>query len=83
LVELFEEGIEGHRVGRPFRAWGMWGALVLGRCPRLSWNAPLVLIGMQVAPLALEMSCSNAPKGQSTVARGNAPGLGLKKIPEP
>jgi hypothetical protein len=35
LVELFEESVESHALGRPFRAWGFVGALFLGRCPRL------------------------------------------------
>ena len=51
----------------------------LGRCPKLGWDAPLALeIEMQVAPLELGMSFSNAPKGHSTIARGNAPGNGFK-----
>jgi hypothetical protein len=35
LVEFFEERVESHALGRPFRAWGFVGVLVLGRCPRL------------------------------------------------
>jgi hypothetical protein len=42
-VEFFKERIEGHALGRPFRAWGFVGALVLGRCPRLAYFAPLGL----------------------------------------
>ena len=30
-------------LARPFRAWDEWGAVFLGRCPRLVSGAPLAL----------------------------------------
>jgi hypothetical protein len=48
-----------HRLGRPFRAWNEWVAVVPGRCPGLAWAAPLALK-------------SDAPRGQTTLAQGNA-----------
>jgi hypothetical protein len=78
-VELFEEGVEGHRMGRPFRAWKMWGAWFLGRCPRLSWDAPLALKKFRIFATASGASAngSNFLKKVSRVIEWDAlSGLG-------
>jgi hypothetical protein len=51
-----------HRLDRPFRAWFCYWHSIPGRCPGLAWAALLALK-------------SDAPKGQTTLAQGNALGI--------